>query len=533
MEADRKMGLAEFRRMDKKRTVVIAATAALSLLALICGYVGYPLNGTNDAIFFMPPSINFATHHELTNPITKNFTDPSDPSGQKRMLFYPPLFPMAVSLFIAPQSPLSYPRQAFFALGFMNMLALVLTSRILYKVATAHDKKLSWPAVLIICLALIITLRISWGSGCRPETLARLFIITGFLAMLFAADHKTGASAPGATKKPRLIIGILALLLGLTAATHPGGTLLFVAAIGIFFSLEEKWRGAFRDTALTYAFGGLAFVLVIQLSPFNVFEVISGTAANANTHTQALTGIWSGTHLMQVIASNFSSPYKILLFLVMLVVLAFGIKVYREHRDKIKSPILFVCFCIAFIGLLGYFVTESRNGYVTLFSTPVLAALLYSVIHISKMKIAQYGVAAVLLFLAITAAQPIILFPSFIKNGVGIDEARNAFEKIVSTHPADRYLFTFHMWVVSENYNAMDVLHFLKPGDKIPPRSIIVWGQHQDGMGPDDSDELIAPPEVRGCPLIASNFVTEVPEIFGIRLADATPSYAFAAYACQ
>lgn len=522
--------------MDKKHIVVITATVVLSLIALIFGYMGYPLAGTNDAIYFMPPSINFALHHEFTNPVTKKFTEPSDPTGQERALFYPPLFPLIVSFFISPQSPLSYPRQAFLALGVMNVLSLALAVWIFYKIATMHDKRLDWFAVALIVLASIITLRVSWGSGGRPETLARLFITAGFLAVLYyMAKSRPGSHVPGAATLRRetwinrhaVLMGILSLLLGLMAATHPGGTLLFAAAIGIFFSLEEMWRRALGKTALTYAFGGAVFLLLMQLSPFSVFEVVSGTLLNARAHTQVLTGLWSGTHLMQVIASDFSSPYKTLLFLMMAMMLVFGIKVYREHRNNIKSPLLFILFCVAFAGLIGYFVTESRNGYVMIFSTPIFAALLYGVLHMVNTRIAKYGTLAVLLLLAAVAARPISLFPFFVKDGVGIDAARDAFEKFSSARPGAKYVVTFQMWALSENYRTMETMGDFGPKDAFPPQAMIIWGQTQD-----DYEATTAPREVQGCPLIESNFVTDVPELFGIRLAEATPSYAFAAYAC-
>ena len=518
-------------------------TAVFSLLAVVFGYLVYPVNGTNDAIAFMPPSINFALHHELTNPVTKKFTDDSDPSGKERVLFYPPLFPMIVSLFISPQLPLSYPRQAFLALGIMNMLSLVLTSLIFHKIATLYNKKLSWFAVAFIFLASIITLRASWGSGGRPETLARLFIATGVFAVLYmtasrsknrvleaTTQEKTLASTSSFPQKwingHTVLMGILGSLLGLMAATHPGGTLLFAAAIGIFFSLEEGWRGALRDTALTSALGILVFLLLIQLSPFNVFEVISGVALNAGVRTQVFTGLWSGTHLMQVLAYDFSSPYKILLFLMMTTMLVFGIKVYREHRSKIKSPFLFLFFCAVFAGLMAYFVTEGRNGYVTIFFTPMLAALLYSAIHIFNTRMVQYGTAALLLLLAAVAARPIALFPFFIKDGVGIDAARAAFEKISSEHPSAEYLITFHMWGLSENYRATKNMSEYGPSD-LPPHAMLIWGQTQD-----DYNAVTPPSNLWGCPIIQNNFVTKVPEVFGIRIAAATPSYAFAAYEC-
>ncbi len=502
-------------KMDKKHIAVITVATVLSLLAVVFGYFGYPVSGTNDAIYFMPPAVTFALHHEFTNPVTKRFTNLSDPTGQERFLLYPPLFPMIVSLFISPHIPLSYPRQAFLALGLINMISLALASWVFYKVATMRDKRLNWLAVMLIILVSIITLRVLWGSGGRPETLARLFVTAGLFGMLYLKERK-------------LLIGTLALLLGLMAATHPGGTLLFAAAIGIFFSLEDKWRGVLRDTAITCALGGLVFLLLIQLfSPFNVFEVLSGTALNAGTHTQVFTGVWSGTHLMQVIASDFSSPYKTLLFLMMVIMLIFGVKVYREHRSKIKSPFLFVFFCVIFAGLIVYFVTESRNGYVMIFSTPIFAALLYGVIHIFNTRAAQYGTVAILLLLTAVAARPIALFPSFIKDGVGIDAARNAFAKISSEHPGATYVVTFQMWTISENYKTMETMGDFGPTDIFPPHAMVIWGQTQDNY-----NAATPPPDIRGCPIIASNFVAKVPKIFGIRLADTTPSYAFAAYEC-
>ena len=60
--------------MDKKYIVVITAVAVLSLLAVAFGYFGYPVSGTNDAIYFMPPAVTFALDHEFTNPVTKKFS---------------------------------------------------------------------------------------------------------------------------------------------------------------------------------------------------------------------------------------------------------------------------------------------------------------------------------------------------------------------------------------------------------------------------------------------------------------------------
>ena len=513
--------------MDKKRATVITVTIVLAVIAIVFGYMGYPVNGTNDAVAFVAPAINFALHHELTSPVTRKTDAITDPSGQWRLLFYPPLFPMAISLFISPSPfdsgpkgpgephiPLSYPRQAFLALGIMNALALFLTSLIFYKVATMHNKKLSWFAVAFIVAASLITVRVSWGFGGRPEILARLFVAAGLLLMLYAKRRATR-------------IEILALLLGLMAATHPGGTVLFALVVGMFFSLEYRSRDALRDTAFTYLLGGLAFLLVMQVSPFGIYETFSGIAREAIGNTAALGGGSSGAHLLRVLVSDFKSPYRILYFLMMVLVLIFCITIYRKRLRDIASPLLFACFSVAFAGLMAYFANDSRNSYVTLFFVLALAALLYYVIHISGMRTVQYGTLAVMLFLAAASAQPIVIFPFFIKNGVSMDAARNAFEKISRASPAAIYIPSSHAWTLSENYNAMDTLGDFGPNDALPPRAMILWGQTQD-----DYYALAAPPDVRGCPLIESNFVGKIPEAFGIRLAPATPSYAFAAYAC-
>jgi hypothetical protein len=114
---------------DTKILTVAIVAAALAMTTLYAAYLGYPLN-VHDSKYILPVATNYAMNkqliNEFANPLAPKPLTPEGVSEWGRLLMYPPLFPIVISLFISPGSSLAPSEQVQIILGIMDAIAIIL-----------------------------------------------------------------------------------------------------------------------------------------------------------------------------------------------------------------------------------------------------------------------------------------------------------------------------------------------------------------------------------------------------------------------
>lgn len=489
--------------------VVIIILAIITVIFGYTGYNGYSLNGYLDSIFFIPPAVSFAIDQEFVNPITDLRSAWGDPTGGERYLYFLPFFPLAISIFISKSVSLPYPQQAFLTAGIMDALAILLVSWIFYKIATLYSKKFDFFSVTFICAALLIILRSSWGFMARPETLESLLLASGFLIAFYA-------------RRPWQIIAGFTVILGLLSATHPFGAVFFSLLAGLFFSFFYGRRRSILYITTTYLLAFIAFLLVMQISPYSISDTLVGVFRHGSFVLQGLDISNAITFLR--------SPYAILYGIIMIFLAAFCAHFYFRYRKEIKTPFLFTLFFIGLVCLMIYVVIISlKTYYAHLFSIFAFSALIYYLIHIINVRLIKYTVLLFLILSATLSLKPVLAFPSFVKDGVTIAAAREKFALVSERYPDADFNIDGSLWVLSENYEKMHVIGDF-PEENRSKIIIFVLGQasvYGNWNTPTPAGEF------KGCPLKENHFIDKNPEFLGFKISNAMPGYGFAVYVCE
>ena len=495
----------------KEKAIFIAAVIILAIITIIFGYTGYSLNGYLDSIFFIPPAVSFAIGQGFVNPVTDLRSAWGDPIGHERYLYFPPLFPLLISAFILESISLPPSQQALLGAGILSALAVILASLVFYKIATLRGKKFDFLSAMLICAALLIILRASWGFIARPETLEGLLVAVGFLIAFYV-------------RRPWQVVAGFAVLLGLMAATHPFGAVFFALLAGLFFSFFHEWRRSIIYIVATYLLAFVAFLLVMQISPYSISDTFVGVFRHGSLVLQRL-DISNAVVFL-------GSPYTILYGIIMAFLAAFCAHFCFRHRKEIKTFFLFALFAACIAGLMVYFVLISiKTYYAALFSIFVFSALVYYLIHSVNVRLIKYATLLFLVFLAMLSLRPVLAFPSFVKHGVTIAAAREKFKAVAARHPDADIFIAASLWVLSEDYERMHYIGDITPGQKARRPLVVLLDQnHSYGNWSPAADP---PAEAEGCPLKENYFVDKVPRFLGVKLSNAMPGYGFAVYECE
>ena len=119
---------------DFKKIAIIFACLFIAALFLVFALNAYPVPA-GDSQFFLVPAVQFAHNGTLISPLFPSEWEMDlliDPSGMRRFLFYPPLFPLAVSFLMPVASALG----VFTALAFLNIAVVAFSAFAFYKIAT-------------------------------------------------------------------------------------------------------------------------------------------------------------------------------------------------------------------------------------------------------------------------------------------------------------------------------------------------------------------------------------------------------------
>ncbi len=486
--------------MTAQRGTVIGVTAFFAGLALLFGAFGYPPAGMNDGAWFMAPGIERARSGDLQNPI--RWLDSKLIGGNGPFLSYPPLFPIVVSWFVSPDAATPAPLQAMKGMALITAAALALSAWSLMRIASSDGTRLDWLTALLICVGIALVFRASWTFGTRPEILARLFVTLGLVAAV-------------AFREPRRLALALGALIGFTVATHVVIPVAFAALGAMFFGIRYDMRTSATYLAIIAATAAVAFVAVMQLSPFPIGEMINGTLRHGSAMVSRLTPAG-------IAAALFSRP-PLVVFAGIFAFFAVRLFVRKMRAGAIGSPALVVLSALVFAAYGAFAAANARFYYLTPFVVVAFAALLHPASGIRRDKRVMYPLVVFVGMLAALSLVPAALFPLFLRDGVTLPAARAAFADVLAKHTGAPFMpGGSRMWMLSESYDRMFVAEI--PANPGASQYLLIT---EEWESPDLSVHY------SGCALEREFYVSRPPKLFGVQLAHAVPGYGFAVYDCR
>ena len=501
-----------------KKFAIIITVVFLSLAALVFAYFGYSVIGNVDGNTYIVPGIHFALTGKLVNPIVSDTVLAGDPSGQWRFLYYPPLFPLFLSLFIFPASSIPIPVQVFIFIALVNSVVIALSALALYRVTIKYGKQLNWTEVVIIGLTLFVLFRFSKSFGGRPETLVRLFVTLGFVLFLYL-------------RRSWHLVLALGVLLGFTAATHPFAQMLFFSLVGLAFSTKYDFWASLKHLVFVLVVGIATYALIFLWSPFSVADTVAGVYRHASL---TLLGIdYAG------VLFSLKKPEILAFGAVIAALIFFGFRMVFGllKGGKVAAPFLFVIFTIAFFALTAFTLLVGRKHYIIPFFLLVFAGFLYYIIYSRGSKPIQRFLVAIFAAFFILSLKTIFLFPFFMKDGISLAAARGAFREILSSYPEDTVVRFDgpHLWALTEKMHEHEPAKstrrkpplFVEPAE--PFRFAIP--DHLRIKEPETLSQTQQPLDL--CVLKRGFYATTTPKIFGIEINPIMPGYNFLVYECR
>jgi len=474
-----------------KRALVATAAALLAATLLLFARGAYPTPGS-DAPSFLASAINHRLGRGLVNPLYPQIRW-ADPTGAARHVYYPPLFPLAVSALL----PTPTPAAAFVAVALMQCASLALCALLGWRVIAA-DGDPGWAAVLLLVASLAGLCTSLLPTQGRPEALALPLLLLGALA----AVHLRGAA----------LIAALGVLLGLMAATHPIGAVEAGLAAALVFAFRRPARAALPALALIALLAAAVCAGVLALSPHGLRESLAGMArAYPHTPWTAPPGRDWWRPWVVLRRATFYGP-------LFLLALAAGAALVRRRAPAARA--LFACAAVLLAAAVyhGSLTHKSLRNYNAILLAPLAYALVLAWFRHS-------GGAFRLLSAAIVAATAAgfaghaLCFPWYRAHAHTLARARAEWAAL-ALPPEPRVLLRGNLWALAEDYGRID----LDPRvleDPSRPRPLLVLGQRREHGG--------HAPEVPGFRLVHDGFNPALAEA-GWRRLFVDEDYSFAVY---
>ncbi len=494
--------------MDFKKLVVAVFVLACAVLLVLFALLAYPVPG-GDSGFFLVPALQLANAGVLTNPlfINEQAMRIIDPSGQKRFLFNPPLYPLLLNHGMIGASPWDI----FLSIAILSSLVIGASALALYRMA-ARVGSLTWPALSAVLLALLALASGLVGSSGRPEILASLWVALGILVFLH-----------GNRRHDWILFGFLG---GLMLSTHLVSGILALLVLGALFAARYQPRetlARFSGAALVEL---LTFTAVVSLGPFGVWETVRGAVINASQVSSGYAEQFSNLFTpSQFLHYYFLSPATPFYGLVVLLVFVSSVFFYRRYRVRIVSPFLFKLAAVGLVLAVGSILYSVGHVFYLVAFAPLLflGFLRYFWEGGAAPKVA---VLVVLALVATGIVRIILLFPVYLQATPTLSEARGVFRAASqqSSIQGLRIGVTGSFWTLSEDYDRM-YLYNTYPEKPREDTALIFFQQRYSG--------LRTPPEIAGCVLIENRFSSTPPHVLGVPLGNTMPGYAYAAYQCS
>ncbi|MEK7169288.1 MAG: hypothetical protein AAB377_00975 [Patescibacteria group bacterium] len=489
-----------------KKAALVLVCLAIAALFLVFAKNAYPVPG-GDSEFFLVPALQFSNEGILTNPLfsDEQSIDSIDPSGMKRFLIYPPLFPLILNHGMTGAAPLDI----FLTIAILNILVIWLSAWIFFR-ATKKDGELGWSKVFAVILGLLALASGLVGGSGRPEILGSLWAVLGILAYFYAGKKYDWS--------------LYGILLGLMLATHLVGGIIALLVLGTVFAARHKPKEFFGRIFGALILGILTLFLTIKLGPFGIWETLSGTVKNALAVSAGYTAQLSEWFtLSKFIQYYFLSPVTPFYAFVVILLLVSGWFFYKKYRPQISSPRLFALCAVGLLIMLASMIYSVGHIFYLLIFAPII--FLGFLCYFSEAG--NFSKMAVFMTLALVSTaflRTIILFPSFLKEEPTFAQVREVFAKKSGEHKNDNLKFgvTGSFWSLSEDYGRM----YVYPWPEKPKENtaFIFFQQKYSGM--------IFPPEISGCDISDDKFSGEAPKFLGIKLGNTAPGYNYAVYKC-
>lgn len=494
-------------RVTAGKTIFFAA-GAISVLLLVFAYFAYPVPA-GDALYFVVPAVQFASKGELTSPLYPSdwmMDKIIDPSGMKRFLFYPPLFPLVVSALM----PEATPRGALIAIAYINVAVIWLSALLLYKVVTRKNE-CTRPKACVIILALV-ALASSLAENGRPEVLARLWLVLGCLVPWYIPK-----------KHAYIAYGIL---VGLMFATHPPAGIFSLLVLGLALGVKQKFN---KDTMLQGSGAlGIGFATAlggIALGPFGIRETIEATFRHAVAVEHIVTeGAQRWLTFSNALGHFITSPVTPFYGAVIILLLIEGALLFWKHRARSVS------FCVALLCAIILLYVFARTTYlmghifyISLFAPLIFVVFMYFFLERGWL----WKSATILIFLLVATGflRTALLFPFFLKQGATLEEARTHFARLTKPYEGEDAPIgvTGGLWTLTENYKKVYAYNTW-PDKPKEGTARIFFQQRYSGTR--------TPPAIDGCALIYDSFSSDLPQVFGVKLGNTMPGYGYAVYSC-
>lgn len=492
--------------LKDKKTVIILFALILAALFLVFAKYAYSVPA-GDSQFFLVPAIQFAKNGLLVSPL---FPDERtmdliiDPTGARRFLFEPPLFPLVLSWLM----PVASAHGIFWSLAFINIAVLFLTAFLFYRVVKLSNINGQWSRVLLVILS-VTALASSLAETGRPETLVRLFVTLALFVHFYVPK-----------KYDWIFYGIF---LGLISATHPALGVISIFVLGIYFGSVLPFNKIILKTAALFLTAFPVALGMISLGPFGVKETVEGVWANAVTVSHGISlGAKDFLKLPNLINYYFTSQSAPFYgFVIVLTVIA-GFFFFFKYRQKIFSLRTTIFFGSALIAVLVKLVFSAGHiFYITAFA-PLIFLILFH-FFLKTGFLGKFLTVSVLVLVSVGIIRTTLLFPFFLRQHPTLKEARANFAEIISAHLSSLIGITGSLWPLTENYKNVYSYNSWPEKPK-PGTGLVFFGQRYSG--------LLSPPKIKGCEIINDKFSKKIPKLLGFKLGSTMPGYGYAVYNC-
>ena len=465
------------------RVLVWTAAAAVAAALLLFGRHAYPTPGT-DAPSFLASAIELRLGHGLVNPFYPQMAY-ADPTGARRHVYYPPLFPLVVSALMRRPTP----TDAFVAVAVLRAASILLCCALLLGLARRADPRLDGATLLLVALSLCGLATNGLPTLGRPEALATLLLLAAALGAL-------------RLRGPALVV-FLGVVTGFVATTQPFGAVELAVVIGLAWSIHEPTPLVLARTAAMAAIGLAVFAAVLALSPHGLRETLAGMV-RAYPHTPWASPPGEGWWRPWVTArrSTFYGPLFVL-------ALACGAHLLAR-RVEVRSRPAFWAFALLLAASLyhGSLTHHSRRNYNALLLAPLAFGLVvfwfassrtWGHAHSGAARLGRAACLACVLGSAVGFFGHLAAFPWFLAHGRSLESARADWRTVPFPAGAPVVLMG-NLWPLSEDYARMELLSAAALGDAMRrrPVPVLALGQRPEHHG--------SPPPLWGFDLIHDGF---------------------------
>jgi hypothetical protein len=276
-------------QINKEDLYYLFAFLFFTSFFLIFAISGYPLLG-GDSYAFLPTAIHISRGEGLVNELYM-------PTGQKEMLYYPPLFPYFQSLLLFGNKINSI----FISLSITSIATLGVSILIIRKLIQHIDASFSKFVLIFILLAGISTgLDISPG---RPEILVNLLITLAISVYVFKPKW-----AP-------VYYGVLLTLIGLCSVV----TGIYATLILTLLYIYNKEN--LKNYLMTIFSAIILFILFLSTYPYSFLDLISTLYSESQKVVFFRNDVFVATDFINYHITNPTYSFYFLLFLISVIII--------------------------------------------------------------------------------------------------------------------------------------------------------------------------------------------------------------------